>query len=914
MVSLLKKLIGSRNDRLLKQYRKLVTQINALESKIAALSDSELAAKTEEFRNRHAQGTSLDDLLPEAFAVVREAGKRVFGMRHFDVQLLGGIALHNGKIAEMRTGEGKTLMATLPVYLNAIAGKGVHVVTVNDYLARRDAEWMGRLYRFLGMSTGVVVPQQPNDEKIAAYRADITYGTNNEFGFDYLRDNMEYRVEDRRQRGLSYAIVDEVDSILIDEARTPLIISGQAEDHTELYVRMNAVPPLLTRMASEPKPHEPEPEGDYWVDEKSQQVFLSEKGHENAERILSQQGLLPEGESLYDPRHIALMHHLMVALRANTLFFRDQQYVVQDGEVVIVDEFTGRLMVGRRWSDGLHQAVEAKEGVKIQHENQTLASITFQNYFRMYDKLSGMTGTADTEAYEFQEIYGLETVIIPTNKPMVRKDQNDQVFKTAQEKYNAILGDIRDCHERGQPVLVGTTSIENSELLSGLLKQAKLPHEVLNAKQHAREAEIVAEAGKPGHITIATNMAGRGTDIVLGGSVDKQVDLLRADESLSDAEKEARIEKVRADWKPANEQVKAAGGLRIIGTERHESRRIDNQLRGRAGRQGDPGSSRFYLSLEDPLMRIFAGDRVRGIMERLKLPEGEPIEAGMVTRSIETAQRKVEGRNFDIRKQLLEYDDVANDQRKVLYAQRNEVLEATSIRASVEGLCEAAATELVRQYIPADSVEEQWDVAGLEKALAADWQIQLPLADMLEKESSLTDEDVLARVIEAARKVYDGKIAQVGDEAWSQFERSIMLQAIDTHWREHLSALDYLRQGIHLRGYAQKNPKQEYKREAFELFSGMLDRIRDDVVRVLLTVRVQSAEQVEQAAEAEASQPHVQNVQYHHSDYDEALAGTDADAQPAQQPVRNFVPKVGRNDPCPCGSGKKYKHCHGKLA
>ncbi|HYG41391.1 MAG TPA: preprotein translocase subunit SecA [Bordetella sp.] len=914
MVSLLKKLIGSRNDRLLKQYRKLVTQINSLESKTAALSDQELAAKTQEFRTRHAEGSSLDDLLPEAFAVVREAGKRVFGMRHFDVQLLGGIALHNGKIAEMRTGEGKTLMATLPVYLNAIAGKGVHVVTVNDYLARRDAEWMGRLYRFLGMSTGVVVPQQPNDEKIAAYAADITYGTNNEFGFDYLRDNMEYRVEDRRQRALSYAIVDEVDSILIDEARTPLIISGQAEDHTELYVRMNAVPPLLTRMASEPKPHEPEPEGDYWVDEKSQQVFLSERGHENAEHILSQQGILPEGESLYDPRHIALMHHLMVALRANTLFFRDQQYVVQDGEVVIVDEFTGRLMVGRRWSDGLHQAVEAKEGVKIQHENQTLASITFQNYFRMYDKLSGMTGTADTEAYEFQEIYSLETVIIPTNKPMIRKDQNDQVFKTAQEKYNAILSDIRDCHERGQPVLVGTTSIENSELLAGLLKQTKLPHEVLNAKQHAREAEIVAEAGMPGHITIATNMAGRGTDIVLGGSVDKQIDLIRADESLSDAEKEARIDKVRADWKPANERVKAAGGLRIIGTERHESRRIDNQLRGRAGRQGDPGSSRFYLSLEDPLMRIFAGDRVRGIMERLKLPEGEPIEAGMVTRSIETAQRKVEGRNFDIRKQLLEYDDVANDQRKVLYAQRNEVLEASSIRAAVENLSEAAATDLVRQHIPADSVEDQWDVAALEQALAADWQIQLPLTDMLEKETSLTDDDVLARVQDAVRGVYTGKIAQVGDESWSQFERSIMLQAIDTHWREHLSALDYLRQGIHLRGYAQKNPKQEYKREAFELFSGMLDRIRDDVVRVLMTVRVQSAEQVEQAAEAETSQAHVQNVQYHHSDYDEALAGTDADAQPAQQPVRNFVPKVGRNDPCPCGSGKKYKLCHGKLA
>lgn len=909
MVSLLKKLIGSRNDRLLKQYRKLVVQINNLEPQIAALSDEALQAKTQEFRDRHAKGSSLDDLLPEAFAVVREAGKRVFGMRHFDVQLLGGIALHNGKIAEMRTGEGKTLMATLPVYLNAIAGKGVHVVTVNDYLARRDAEWMGRLYRYLGMSTGVVVPQQPNEEKIAAYRADITYGTNNEFGFDYLRDNMEYRVEDRRQRGLNYAIVDEVDSILIDEARTPLIISGQAEDHTELYVRMNAVPPLLKRMAGEPKPHEPEPEGDYWVDEKSQQVYLSESGHESAEKILSRVGLLPEGESLYDPRHIALMHHLMVALRAHTLFFRDQQYVIQDGEVVIVDEFTGRLMVGRRWSDGLHQAVEAKEGVKIQHENQTLASITFQNYFRMYEKLSGMTGTADTEAYEFQEIYTLETVIIPTNKPMQRKDQNDQVFKTNQEKYNAILNDIRDCHERGQPVLVGTTSIENSELLSGLLKQAKLPHEVLNAKQHAREAEIVAEAGKPGHITIATNMAGRGTDIVLGGSVDKQIDLIHADESLSEAEKTARIEKVRQEWKPLNERVKAAGGLRIIGTERHESRRIDNQLRGRAGRQGDPGSSRFYLSLEDPLMRIFAGDRVRAIMERLKLPEGEPIEAGMVTRSIETAQRKVEGRNFDIRKQLLEYDDVANDQRKVLYAQRNEVLEASSIGASVESLRDAAVTELFRSFVPAESVEEQWDIAGLQKALAGDWQLQLPLAEMVQSEPNLTDEELLERVLQAARDVHRAKVELVGAESWAQFERSIMLQAIDTHWREHLSALDYLRQGIHLRGYAQKNPKQEYKREAFELFSGMLDRIRDDVVRVLMTVRVQSTEQVEQA-EAEAAQPHVQNVQYHHSDYDEALAN---DAPAGQEPVRNVVPKVGRNDPCPCGSGKKYKQCHGKL-
>ena len=911
MVSLLKKLIGSRNDRLLKQYRKVVAQINGFESSVAGLSDAELAAKTQAFRDRYKAGTSLDDLLPEAFAVVREGGKRVFGMRHFDSQMLGGIALHQGKIAEMRTGEGKTLMATLPVYLNAISGNGVHVVTVNDYLARRDAGWMGRLYNFLGMSVGVVVPQQPNDEKKAAYASDITYGTNNEFGFDYLRDNMEYRIDDRRQRMLSYAIVDEVDSILIDEARTPLIISGQAEDHTELYKRMNAVPPLLKRMASEPKQHEPEPEGDFWVDEKGQQVHLSEAGHEHAEEILARLGILPEGESLYEPRHIALMHHLMVALRANTLFFRDQQYVVQDNEVVIVDEFTGRLMVGRRWSDGLHQAVEAKEGVKIQNENQTLASITFQNYFRMYGKLGGMTGTADTEAYEFQEIYSLETIIIPTNKPMIRKDQNDQVFKTTPEKYQAILGDIRDCHERGQPVLVGTTSIENSELLAGMLEKEKLPHEVLNAKQHAREAEIVADAGKPGHITIATNMAGRGTDIVLGGSLEKKIDMLRADESLSDAETEAQIAAIRAEWKPLNEQVKAAGGLRIIGTERHESRRIDNQLRGRAGRQGDPGSTRFYLSLEDSLMRIFAGDRVRGIMERLKLPEGEPIEAGMVSRSIETAQRKVEGRNFDIRKQLLEYDDVANDQRKVIYAQRNEVLEASSIAETVQHLRDATMTELFRTYVPAESMEEQWDVETLQNTLAADWQLDLPLVQMLEKNPALSDEELLEVVVNAASDVYSTKSAVVGQESWAQFERSVMLQSIDTHWREHLSSLDYLRQGIHLRGYAQKNPKQEYKREAFALFSGMLDRIRTDVVKLLMTVRVQHPEQVEEVVQAEA-QSNVQNVQYHHSDHDEALAGA-AGTSEKEEPQRNALPKVGRNDPCPCGSGKKYKQCHGKL-
>ncbi len=921
MVSLLKKLIGSRNDRILKQFRRQVAQINALEPAMQALSDEELAGKTPALRQRLAEGASLDDLLPEAFAVVREASKRVFGMRHFDVQMMGAIALHNGKIAEMRTGEGKTLMATLAVYLNGLTGKGVHVVTVNDYLARRDAEWMGRLYNFLGMSVGVVVPQQENDEKKAAYQADITYGTNNEYGFDYLRDNMEYRAEDRRQRPLSYAIVDEVDSILIDEARTPLIISGQAEDNTELYIRLNVVPPMLKRMAAEPKPQEPEPEGDYWVDEKAQQVFLSEAGQIRVEGVLAEIGVLPDGESLYDPRHISLVHHLMVALRAHTLFFRDQQYVVQNDEVVIVDEFTGRLMAGRRWSDGLHQAVEAKEGVKIQNENQTLASITFQNYFRMYEKLSGMTGTADTEAYEFQEIYGLETVIIPTNRPMVRNDQNDQVFKTDDEKYHAILDDIKDCHERGQPVLVGTTSIENSERLSTQLQKEGLVHEVLNAKQHAREAEIVAEAGKPGHITIATNMAGRGTDIVLGGSVEKQVALIWADESLSDAEKEERAKAIKSEWAPANEAVKAAGGLRIIGTERHESRRIDNQLRGRAGRQGDPGSSRFYLSLEDSLMRIFAGDRVRSIMERLRLPEGEPIEAKMVSRSIESAQRKVEARNFDVRKQLLEYDDVANDQRKVLYTQRNEVLESEDVSDTIANLRMAAISDQFRAFVPNDSVEEQWDIAGLQAVLESEWQISLPLLDMLEKEPNLTDDDLLERTLAEAHRLYQAKVDLVSKEGWAPFERSMLLQAIDTHWRNHLSSLDHLRQGIHLRGYAQRDPKQEYKREAFELFSAMLDRVRDEVVKTLMTVRIQSREQVE----VEEAEPALDNVRYHHSDYDAALSGEDpgiaedsaqgrAGAAAGAAAGVAGAAKVGRNDPCPCGSGKKYKHCHGRLA
>ena len=916
MLSLLKKIFGTQTDRLLKQLRRQVNQINALEPQMQALSDAELRAKTDDFRARVQAGATLDSILLEAFAVVREAGVRVFGMRHFDVQLIGGMVLHSGKIAEMRTGEGKTLMATLPVYLNALSGRGVHVVTVNDYLARRDAQWMGRLYTYLGLTVGVVVPQQANEEKIAAYRADITYGTNNEFGFDYLRDNMEYRVEDRRQRTLVYAIVDEVDSILIDEARTPLIISGQAEDHTELYVRMNAVPPLLTRMAAEPKPQEPEPEGHYWVDEKNHQVFLSVSGHEQAEGVLTRLGLLPEGQSLYEPRNISLMHHLMASLRAHNLFHRDQHYVVQEDEVVIVDEFTGRLMVGRRWSDGLHQAVEAKEGVKIQLENQTLASITFQNFFRMYEKLSGMTGTADTEAYEFQEIYSLETVIVPTNRPMVRADQNDQIFKTALEKFKAIEADIRDCQERGQPVLVGTTSIENSELLSGMLSKSGLRHEVLNAKQHAREAEIVAQAGKPGNITIATNMAGRGTDIVLGGSIEKHIEAVRANEALPEADKQVQIDAMRQEWQPLSDRVKAAGGLRIIGTERHESRRIDNQLRGRAGRQGDPGSSRFYLSLEDPLMRIFAGDRVRAIMERLKLPEGEPIEAGMVSRSIETAQRKVEGRNFDVRKQLLEYDDVANEQRKVLYAQRNEVLEARTIAETVDNLRDGTFTDLVTKHVPPGSVEEQWDINALQMALEANWQIALPIAQMVQDTKSINDEDVLEKVLEAAQIAYRQKVEMVGAESWAGFERSVMLQVIDTQWREHLSALDHLRQGIHLRGYAQKNPKQEYKREAFELFSDMLDRVRDDVIRLLMTVRIQTQEEITQAEQEAAQAVQMQNVQYQHTDYQDAdQQQSEAAPQASDHPgtVRNILPKVGRNDACPCGSGKKYKHCHGQI-
>ena len=901
---LLKKIFGSRNDRLIKQYMQVVRKINALEAATSALSDDALRDKTAHFKERVANGETLDALLPEAFAVVREAGKRALGMRHFDVQLIGGMVLHDGKIAEMRTGEGKTLVATLASYLNALSGSGVHIVTVNDYLANRDAEWMGRLHRFLGLTVGVNLSQMPHEEKQAAYAADITYGTNNEFGFDYLRDNMVYSAGERVQRKLAFAIVDEVDSILIDEARTPLIISGQAEDHTDLYVRMNKVAPLLKRCAEENGP------GDYWVDEKGHQILMTEEGHEHAEDLLASAGLLPDGGSLYDASNILMIHHLYAALRAHNLFLRDQQYVVQNGEVIIVDEFTGRLMSGRRWSDGLHQAVEAKEGVRIQNENQTLASITFQNYFRMYSKLSGMTGTADTEAYEFQQIYGLETVVIPTNQPMRRTDNNDQVFRTAKEKHAAIVADIRGCRERGQPVLVGTTSIENSELLSALLDHEKLPHQVLNAKQHAREAEIVREAGRPGMITIATNMAGRGTDIVLGGSIEKQVSLVRDDEALRDAERDARIAEMRAQWQTLHEQVVAAGGLHIIGSERHESRRIDNQLRGRSGRQGDPGSSRFYLALDDSLLRIFAGERLKAIMERLKMPEGEPIEHPLVSRSLESAQRKVEARNFDIRKQLLEYDDVANDQRKVIYAQRNELLETEDISETITAMREGVLHDSFRLYVPAETVEEQWDLPGLEKALAADLQIVLPVSEWARNEPNLRDEDILRRIIDAAAAAYADKVEQVGGTMFHQFERNVMLQSLDTHWREHLAALDHLRQGIHLRGYAQKNPKQEYKREAFELFQRMLDSVRADVTRLLVTVQVRAQDVEETAPHAD-----VQNVRYHHADYDEALgqaaaaAGEAAAARPA--PAAH---KVGRNEPCPCGSGKKYKYCHGKLS
>ncbi len=894
---LLTKIFGSRNDRLIKQYRRKCDAINKLEPAMQALSDEELKAKTQEFRDRIAKGATTDELLPEAFAVVREASVRVLGMRHFDVQLIGAMVLNDGKIAEMRTGEGKTLTATLAVYLNALPGKGCHVVTVNDYLASRDADWMGRLYNWLGLSVGKILSNQNNEEKRAAYASDITYGTNNEFGFDYLRDNMEYDVAARRQRPLYYAIVDEVDSILIDEARTPLIISGPADDNTELYRAVNDIPPLLTRQAEE------KGEGDYWVDEKAHQVYLSEAGHEHLEQILSERGLVQQGESLYAPKNIILMHHLNAALRAHTLFHRDQHYVVQNGEIVIVDEFTGRLMPGRRWSEGLHQAVEAKEGVKIQQENQTMASITFQNFFRMYGKLSGMTGTADTEAYEFQDIYGLETVVVPTHRKMVRIDEQDKVYRTVNEKYRAIIDDVKACYERRQPVLLGTTSIENSELLSSMLTKEGIPHNVLNAKQHDREAQIVLEAGRPGVVTIATNMAGRGTDIVLGGGINKAVDAIRADETLTEEQREAKIAEVKAEWQKLHDIVVEAGGLRIIGSERHESRRIDNQLRGRAGRQGDPGSSCFYLSMEDQLLRIFGGDRMRAIADKLRLEEGEAIESKMLTRMIESAQRKVEGRNYDIRKQLLEFDDVQNDQRHEIYGLRNQILESEDISELVKNLREGLFTDLFRAYVPAETVEEQWDLDGLQTKLAGEFGIVIDFKQLLDSNDQFTDDDLLEALLKQAEAQYVEKEQMVGHEAFTGFARSILLQILDQLWRQHISALEALRQGIYLRGYAQKQPKQEYKREAFNMFEQLLDQIRETLVRVLMQVQinVKPAEQpaqpqpVEEPAPAEATGSALENI-------------------PKEELDPALFAHVGRNDPCPCGSGRRFKDCHGRLS
>lgn len=912
MANIFTKIFGSRNDRLLKQYRKTVAKINTLETDFQQLSTEELKAKTAEFKQRLSEGQTLDDLLPEAFAVVREASKRVLNMRHFDVQLIGGMVLHQGKIAEMRTGEGKTLMSTLPVYLNALTGKGVHVVTVNDYLARRDAVDMGVLYNFLGLTVGVSMSGTTKEEKQAAYAADVTYATNNEYGFDYLRDNMVYEADQRVQRGLNFGIVDEVDSILIDEARTPLIISGQAEDQSDLYMKMDQIAPMLTKQEGEENPRTGEGvivPGDFTLDEKARNVTLTDQGYEKAEKILVQMELIEEGESLYDPQNISLIHHLYAALRAHNLYFRDKDYVIQNGEVVIVDVFTGRLMEGRRWSDGLHQAVEAKEKVKLQPENQTMASITFQNYFRMYKKLGGMTGTADTEAYEFQSIYGLETVIIPPNKPSQRADQLDRVYKTSDERYEAAVEDIKECYERGQPVLVGTTSIENSELLSAMLTKHKLPHQVLNAKQHEREAEVVAQAGRPKMITIATNMAGRGTDIVLGGNVEKEVQKVRADDTLTDIQKTQRIEQMREEWKKIHDEVIALGGLRIVATERHESRRIDNQLRGRSGRQGDPGSSRFYLSLDDPLMRIFAGDRIKGFMEKLNIPRGEPIEAGMVTRSIESAQRKVEGHNFDMRKQLLDYDDVANEQRKAVYELRNSIIDKDDITEEIADLRDDALTDLVHVYVPEQSMDELWDLPGLEKALKEEWGLDVSLTDMLKDTSTPVDTDaVLEKVLDAASVSLNNQIGLVGKENFMPFMKAVLLQTWDKNWREHLSALDYLRQGIHLRGYAQKQPKQEYKREAFQMFEAMLDRVRDEVTRTLLRVRVQ-INTPEQPPMTAPVAPAMHNLTYTSPT---STGGTESVVDPSTVVDDNYA-GVGRNDPCPCGSGKKFKQCHGRL-
>ncbi len=894
--SILTKVFGSRNDRILKKLGKAVEQVNQLEAEFEALSDEQLKNKTSEFHQRFKDGEDLDSILPEAFATVREASKRVFGMRHFDVQLLGGQVLHQGRIAEMRTGEGKTLTATLPTYLNAVTGKGVHVVTVNDYLAKRDAEWSRPLFEFLGLTVGCNVPGMNHFQKKEAYACDIVYGTNNEFGFDYLRDNMAFSPQDRVQRELHFAVVDEVDSILIDEARTPLIISGAAEDSSELYMRINQLIPELVQQEKEDEEGQ-HGDGDFTIDEKAKQIHLTEHGQIHIEQILQREGMLGQDDSLFNAGNISLLHHVNAALRAHKLFQRDVDYIVKDDEVVIVDEHTGRTMEGRRWSEGLHQAVEAKEGVKIQNENQTLASITFQNYFRLYDKLAGMTGTADTEAFEFQHIYGLETVIIPTNRPMQRDDKADLIYLSAEEKYEAIVEDIKECVKRGQPTLVGTVSIENSELLSRILKKAKIPHKVLNAKFHAQEAEIVAQAGKSGAVTIATNMAGRGTDIVLGGNWQVEV------EKLENPTAE-QVEKIKAKWKEAHDQVLAAGGLHIIGTERHESRRIDNQLRGRAGRQGDPGSSRFYLSLDDALMRIFASEKMANMMKRLGMKRGEAIEHPWVTRAIENAQRKVEGRNFDIRKQLLEYDDVANDQRKVIYEQRNELLDATDISETIQAIRDDVVTGVIDQYIPPQSLDELWDIPGLEDRIRSDFMIDLPIQQWLQEDNKLFEEKLRERIHGEIVGAYQAKEEMVGPDVLRQFEKAVMLQNLDSHWKEHLAAMDHLRQGIHLRGYAQKNPKQEYKRESFELFSDMLENLKSEVITILSKVRVRAESDVE-AVEEQRRQADDVPKHYAHESADES--------QDEGVGMRQG-PKVGRNDPCPCGSGKKFKQCHGKLS
>lgn len=909
--SLLTRVFGSRNDRLLRQLDRVVAKVNAFESDLQKLSDAELQAKTPEFQKRLADGESLDKVLPEAFAVCREASKRVLGMRHYDVQLIGGMVLHLGKIAEMRTGEGKTLVATLPVYLNALAGKGVHVITVNDYLARRDAAWMGKLYNWLGLSVGVVYPGMPHSDKGAAYASDITYGTNNEFGFDYLRDNMALAKEDRFQRGLNYAIVDEVDSILIDEARTPLIISGPADESPELYLKVDAIVPRLSRQKAE------DGDGDYWVDEKGKQVHLSEAGQEHAEDLLRGAGVLGDDDGLYDAHNIHVVHHLNAALRAHGIYQRDVDYIVRDGEVIIVDEFTGRTLPGRRWSDGLHQAVEAKEKVSVQRENQTLASITFQNLFRMYNKLSGMTGTADTEAFEFQNIYGLEVVVIPTNKPMVRKDHSDQVFLNRAGKYRAVINEIKDAHSRQQPVLVGTTSIEVSEMLSEQLREAGVQHEVLNAKQHEREAQIVAQAGRPGAVTIATNMAGRGTDIVLGGSL--EAELAELELQAGGELDEVTRARVKAEWQQRHDAVKAAGGLHIVGTERHESRRIDNQLRGRSGRQGDPGSSRFYLSLEDNLMRIFAADWVQRMMARMGLKEDDIIESPLVTKQIANAQRKVEAHNFDIRKNLLDFDDVNNDQRKVIYQQRDELLEAESVHENIEGIRADVVADMVARFVPLNSIDEQWDLPGLEAELANEFGLQLSLTDLVKQQTELDSEQLAEHVQQAVLALFVDKEAQVGGETMRMLERHIMLNVLDQNWKEHLARMDYLRQGIHLRGYAQKQPKQEYKREAFELFGEMLDKVKREVIALLARVRIRSEDEVAalEAEERRQAAAIAQQMQFQHQE----AGGYGADEEAAQASLipelsveRATGPKVGRNDPCPCGSGKKFKHCHGQLA